>query len=145
MSGDGASFDAVAYARDAFSRSRASDALSTSTLDDVALLAEGARRMESLIRDEVVSKRETLDRTLGGVREAEMTLDVGVRLVLELGAVVVIHVDLVLVSAKGKAEGNAAEGDVLPHRSAGCAQNWYHYASPAENIARTRQPGQSFR
>jgi len=75
-SGDGASFDAVAYARDAFSRSRASDASSTSTLDDVALLAEGARRMESLIRDEVVSKRETLDRTLGGVREAEMTLDV---------------------------------------------------------------------
>ena len=75
-SDDGASFDAVAYARDAFSRSRASDASSTSTLDDVALLAEGARRMESLIRDEVVSKRETLDRTLGGVREAEMTLDV---------------------------------------------------------------------
>lgn len=87
------SFDAVAYAREAFSRSRAnastnaaasssSTAAATtatttttgSTLDDVARLAEGARTLENSIREEVISKRGVLERTLGGVKEAEETM-----------------------------------------------------------------------
>ena len=44
---------------------------------------------------------------------------VGVILVLELGAVVVIHVHLVLVSTESEAKTDTAEGDVLPHGSAG--------------------------
>ena len=77
-------FDAVAYAREAFSRSRAvagasADAsvgstTTTNVLEDVATLAEGAREIERLIRDEVRSKRETLDDALRGVSEAETTM-----------------------------------------------------------------------
>ncbi len=77
-------FDAVAYAREAFSRSRAvagasADAsvgstTTTNVLEDVATLAEGAREIERLIRDEVRSKRETLDDALRGVSEAETTV-----------------------------------------------------------------------
>jgi len=89
------SFDAVEYARAAFSRSRANAsnaaassssstaALTTvtttttttgSTLDDVARLAEGARTLENSIREEVIAKRGVLERTLGGVKEAEETM-----------------------------------------------------------------------
>lgn len=84
------SFDAVAYAREAFSRSRANastnaaasssstaattTAATGSTLDDVARLAEGARTLENSIREEVISKRGVLERTLGGVKEAEETM-----------------------------------------------------------------------
>ena len=82
----------MAYAREAFSRSRAnastnaatsssSTAATTatasttgSTLDDVARLAEGARTLENSIREEVISKRGVLERTLGGVKEAEETM-----------------------------------------------------------------------
>lgn len=81
---DDARFDAVAYAREAFSRSRAvagasADAsvgstTTTNVLEDVATLAEGAREIERLIRDEVRSKRETLDDALRGVSEAETTM-----------------------------------------------------------------------
>ena len=74
-----ATFDAVAYAREAFSRSRTDaettgGASTTSVLEDVAALAEGAREVERLIRDEVRTKRETLDDALRGVREAETTM-----------------------------------------------------------------------
>lgn len=86
------SFDAVAYAREAFSRSRANASTNAaasssataaattatttagSTLDDVARLAEGARTLENSIREEVISKRGVLERTLGGVKEAEETM-----------------------------------------------------------------------
>jgi len=73
-------FDAVAYAREAFSRSRTNAGAGTdggstaSVLDEVAALAEGAREIEKLIRDEVRTKRETLDDALRGVREAETTM-----------------------------------------------------------------------
>jgi len=73
---DDDAFDAVAYARAVFSRSRADDASSTSTLDDVATLAEGARLMEQMIREEVVTKREALERAAKGAREATEALDV---------------------------------------------------------------------
>jgi len=70
-------FDATQYAREAFSRARRgreSAVGNGSVLDDVAALAEGARTMEALIRDEVVGKRETLDKALRGVEEAETTM-----------------------------------------------------------------------
>ena len=72
---DDDAFDAVAYAREAFSRSRRGGAGSGGdALDDVALLADGARTMEALIRDEVIGKRETLEEALRGVEEAEATM-----------------------------------------------------------------------
>ena len=49
-------------------------------------------------------------------------MEEGIFLVFELGSVVVVHVHLVLIGTNDKAQGNAAEGDFLPHRSASCAE-----------------------
>ena len=73
-------FDAVQYAREAIARSRRGSVELTSgssqnALDEVAALAEGTRTMEGLIREEVIAKRETLDRALSGMREAEVTME----------------------------------------------------------------------
>ena len=77
LEGSSVSFDATQYAREVFSRAREGRERGGgggAVLDDVAALAGGARAMESMIRDEVIGKRETLDKALRGVEEAETTM-----------------------------------------------------------------------